>query len=295
LDPENIFALEGLAMILYKTGRSEEALDVLMDLIESVFFFPRAHALIGEILFDAEYFDKAVESFEVAVNMNPKDIKSRKRLVSLYGVHCKNETKLTEHTLALEKLIQGEITIVTGLPRSGTSLVMQLLAKAGMEIFCDSSDKGDEFNPKGYFESSLVRTLSYDKSWLEQAKGKAMKIPCDLMEYLPDRYNYKIIYVTRDFNEILKSTLKTNRKLNDTFLNSFPTLLAESYSRYDEILSANFSSRADLKLLNLNFNSLMNEPDEEMLKLIGFLGHGQIQEMCGLIDSNLYQTRLVNK
>lgn len=294
-DPQSIFAMEGLAYILFKTDRHEEALDQLMNLVEITFYFPRAHALMGEILLDAGYYEKAAESFEVALNMNNRDIKSRKRLIKIYSEHIKNEDKLKFHQTILDQLILGEIIVVTGLPRSGMSLVMQMLEKAGIELFYDDNKKKDEFNPNGYFESSLSKLLSFDKTWLKQANGKAIRISCDLIEFLPENFNYKVIYITRDFNEVLKSTMKTERRFSDAYLNSFPVLLAESFSKYNSILQKALESRLDLDLLELNFNNLIENPEIQVEKICEFLGKGKISEIKSVINSDLYLTKAVGK
>lgn len=293
IDKENIFALEGLANILYKTDRHEEALDYLMNLVETTFYFPRAHALIGEILTDAGYYDKAAESFEVALQMNANDIKSRKKVLAIYKKHFPSEPRINMHQAVLNKLVLGEIIVVTGLPRSGMSLVMQMIEKAGIPLFYDEAKGKDEFNTNGYFQSSLVKTMSFDRTWMSQAIGKAIRIPCDLIEYLPDKFNYKIIYVNRDFSEVLKSAVKTEGKWNDAYLNSFPVLLADTFSKYHDILQASLQSRIDMDLLELNYNSILQNPSENAAKLVEFLKTGHTDKITNVINSNLYQTKHV--
>lgn len=293
-DHQNIFAIEGLANVYYKTGKHEEALDLLMELIDNTFYFPRAHALIGEILFQAEYYDQSKDAFELALTMNAKDIRSRKRLVEIYKNHQKEESKLNLHLEELKKLIQGEIIIVTGLPRSGTSMVMQLLQNSGIDVYADNLKAPDDFNSKGYFESELARSLSFNRSWLSEVVGKAIKIPCDLIEYLPENYNYKIIYIKRDFNEVLKSSMKTKSGLNDNFLNSFPTKLAETYSNYDQIVSDLIALRPMAEVLRLDYNNIINEKTANLNRIIDFTGKGNLAILEQIVDENLYQTRLVN-
>ena len=97
------------------------------------------------------------------------------------------------------------ITIVSGLPRSGTSMMMRILEAGGMRILKDEIRKADEDNPAGYYEFEKVKELKKDPSWLENAKGKAVKIISSLLEHLPERYIYKIIFIHRNMEEILDS------------------------------------------------------------------------------------------
>ncbi|MFZ5554803.1 MAG: alkaline phosphatase family protein [Bacteroidota bacterium] len=294
LDPQNVFAMEGMANVLYKTGRDEQALDMLMELIDNMYYFPWAHALIGEILFKSGYFIEASNAFELAVSMNQKDLRSRKRLVEMYSSQIKNEQRLLVHLTEIKKQVRGEIIIVTGLPRSGTSMIMQMLRKAGIDLLTDNIKVADQFNPHGYFEFSQSQTLSYDKSWLSDAVGKAVKIPPGLIEYLPEYYDYRIIYIKRNFNEILKSCLKTKHGLNDNFLNSFPVRLAETFSVYDKIVNQLIENKPMANIVKLDYNRFFTSKEASVLELVNFLGQGNIQELAEVTDENLYQTKIVN-
>ena len=97
------------------------------------------------------------------------------------------------------------ITVVSGLPRSGTSMMMKMLDAGGMEILSDEVRKADEDNPKGYYEFEKVKELEKDASWMGQAAGKAVKIISALLMHLPEEYSYRIIFMRRKMEEILKS------------------------------------------------------------------------------------------
>jgi hypothetical protein len=141
----------------------------------------------------------------------------------------------------------------------------------------------------------MVNQLSYDKTWLQNAIGKAIRIPCDLIEFLPENYNYKVIYIHRDFSEVLKSTLKMDRKMSDAFLNSFPVLLADSFSKYDSILQKTLKSRLDIDFLELEYNELIENPNHGAELLSKFIGKGEIENISSVINNELHQTKAVGK
>src|SRR5206468_12634935 len=89
------------------------------------------------------------------------------------------------------------ITVVSGLPRSGTSLMMQLLTAAGRETLSDGKRAADEDNPLGYFEFEKTPELAKDISWLPQARGKAVKVVAQLLPMLPRYENYQVIFMQR--------------------------------------------------------------------------------------------------
>jgi hypothetical protein len=101
--------------------------------------------------------------------------------------------------------LQQTITVVSGLPRSGTSLVMQMLEAGGVPAFTDNKRKPDVDNPLGYFEAEAVTNLANDSNWLGSAIGMAIKVTSPLLPSLPPRYDYKIIFVLRRVEEVLRS------------------------------------------------------------------------------------------
>ena len=112
---------------------------------------------------------------------------------------------------AYRRLRYGEpIVVVSGLPRSGTSMAMKMLEAAGLSMVVDGLREADEDNPKGYFELERVKDLANetDWSWLDSARGKAIKIISYLLKELPDTHNYKVIFMRRDLNEVLASQAK---------------------------------------------------------------------------------------
>lgn len=97
------------------------------------------------------------------------------------------------------------ITVVTGLPRSGTSLAMQLLEAAGIPPFTDGRRVADASNPQGYYEAEIVQTLPRDSSWLEQADGHAIKVIHLLLPHLPVERIQRVLVMERDLSAVLRS------------------------------------------------------------------------------------------
>jgi hypothetical protein len=102
------------------------------------------------------------------------------------------------------------IVVVTGLPRSGTSLMMQMLKAGGMDVVTDGVRAPDDSNPRGYFELEAVKDLDQGAAsgWLDDARGKAVKIVSPLLSSLPDTYNYRVILMQRDLDEVIASQNK---------------------------------------------------------------------------------------
>nr|AUN36959.1 TPR repeat protein [uncultured bacterium] len=97
------------------------------------------------------------------------------------------------------------ITLVTGLPRSGTSMVMQMLSAGGAPVLTDDLRAPDEHNPRGYFEYAPVKRLKSDAQWLPEARGKAIKVVSYLLPFLPEQEGYRVVFVERALEEVIAS------------------------------------------------------------------------------------------
>ncbi len=112
---------------------------------------------------------------------------------------------MVSESIALGPLAPDEVAIVTGLPRSGTSLVMQMLAAAAVPILADASRPADADNPRGYFECAAVRRLPGDTSWLAFARGRAVKVVVPLVRWLPASEAIRVLWIRRGLPEVLAS------------------------------------------------------------------------------------------
>src|SRR5260370_24905550 len=110
--------------------------------------------------------------------------------------------------------MHAEIIVVSGLPRSGTSLMMQMLENGGVAVVTDNIRAADTDNPRGYYEFEKVKRLKQNASWLPEARGKAFKMVSQLLYDLPASEHYQIIFMERDMDEMLRSQDKMLQRLN---------------------------------------------------------------------------------
>jgi hypothetical protein len=100
------------------------------------------------------------------------------------------------------------ITVVSGLPRSGTSMMMQMLKAGGMPVLADAARPPDVHNPHGYYEYAKVKALERDASWLHEAEGKAIKVVTPLLRHLPQDRDYRVVFMVRDIAAVIASQAK---------------------------------------------------------------------------------------
>ncbi|MBN1968410.1 MAG: sulfotransferase [Candidatus Delongbacteria bacterium] len=184
------------------------------------------------------------------------------------------------------------ITIVSGLPRSGTSLMMQILEKGGLEILTDNLRVADENNMKGYYEFEKVKSLMKDNSWLFEAEDKVVKIIAQLLNFLPDKFQFRILFMTRDLNEIVKSQTKMIKNLgNKSALNT--DVLKNTFTKQVDSILQKLEKLENVSFTVVNFNELIANPDAELKKIIEFIPElKNLNELISIIDNNLYRERV---
>ena len=186
------------------------------------------------------------------------------------------------------------VIVVSGLPRSGTSMAMQMLSAAGVPTVTDGIREAGEDNPKGYFEDERVKDLhkdSEDRSWLRDARGKAVKVISFLLKDLPDTNNYKVIFMRRDLSEVLKSQQKMLERRgedNETEDERMYELWKDHLWRVDY-----FMKHADhLEFVNVPYKEVVSDPLAQAKRMQEFLDLPlSAEQMAGAVDSKLYRNR----
>ncbi|MCL4529208.1 MAG: sulfotransferase [Chloroflexi bacterium] len=184
------------------------------------------------------------------------------------------------------------IVVVSGLPRSGTSMMMKMLAEGGLETVTDSIRSADEDNPNGYFEFETVKQMANGQTqWLSNADHKVVKIISALLEYLPENYHYKILFMEREIGEILASQRKMLARRNE----ESKTSDAEMASQFREHLAAIkfwIARQPNIEVLYVDYNKMLSNPDEYCQNIAEFIGLPvDVEKMRSVPDEHLYRNR----
>ena len=188
---------------------------------------------------------------------------------------------------------QEFITVVSGLPRSGTSMMMKMLEAGGLPPLTDNLRTADEDNPKGYFEFERVKKMpDGDISWVEDAQGKAVKVISALLEHLPPAYTYRVLFMQRRIDEILvsqKQMLVRSGKPTDQVSDE---QLAEMYGKHLAKVKAWLDEQTNFSVNYLDYNAMLADPTKYARQVNQFLDNSlNPQEMAGVVDPNLYRQR----
>ena len=185
------------------------------------------------------------------------------------------------------------VTVVSGLPRSGTSLMMKVLKAGGMPVLTDAARAADDDNPRGYFEFEPVKLTKQDPSWLAAAGGKVVKMVHLLLPDLPPAYAYRVVLMRRDLAEVLAS----QRKMLDRHGRRGAALpddqLSRLYTGQLTRVKGWLASQPNFAVLEVSYNDLVSDPAGQAGAVNAFLG-GTLNEaaMAAAVDPSLYRNRV---
>ena len=278
---------QALAVTLLRLGENEEAAEHALTSIELVKYFPDAHYTLGEALEKLGDLENAKIAFETAARLKPKThYRAEKAIENI-------EEKIIEPQELKDKnhykYRKDQIVIVSGLPRSGTSLMMQMLNKGGVEVLIDNNREEDISNPKGYFEYNPVMSIHNDNSWLESAKNKSVKIVAPLLKFINPKYRYKVIFMNRDLNEIVKSQQKMIGKNPDIL----PIKLLEAYKKQLKQVEVWKDKEPSVELIYVDYKDALNNTKQVIDKVNSFIDVSMDTKlMATCVDKSLYRNKV---
>ena len=168
------------------------------------------------------------------------------------------------------------ITVVSGVPRSGASLMMQMLAAGGMPLLADSQRAPDEDNPRGYFEWERIKRLSQQPDCLAEAEGKAVKITSPLLWALPPNRTYRVVFMRRPLTEVLRSQ----------------TAMIAALEAHLRQVSAWLERQPHIQVCWVDYHRVLEYPRGEAERIQGFLEVPlDIEAMAQQVDPSLYRQR----
>jgi sulfotransferase family protein len=184
------------------------------------------------------------------------------------------------------------IIVVSGLPRSGTSMMMKILAEGGLPVIADQSRIADEDNPNGYFELEMVKQMAEGNvAWLADAGGKAVKVISGLLEHLPQEYSYQVIFMEREIKEILVSQRKMLAHRDEEFKVADDEI-EQQFRRHLSALKPWLVRQPNMKILYVSYTALLKDPPLHCRRLIEFTGIPlDLGRMLSVPSGELYRNR----
>jgi hypothetical protein len=184
------------------------------------------------------------------------------------------------------------ITIVSGLPRSGTSLMMQMLVAGGMTALSDGERRADSDNPRGYLEWERIKQLPNDPACIAEAEGKVVKVISRLLLSLPAGLEYRIIFMQRPLPEVLASQDEMLRRRGTYKEGTDPAVISAAFEKHLREVYAWLDGKPYVKTLGVQYHDVLSSPKEIGQQLAHFLAMPlDLEGMARQVDSSLYRNR----
>lgn len=184
------------------------------------------------------------------------------------------------------------IVIVSGLPRSGTSMMMKMLEAGGLDPLIDNIRTADEDNPKGYYEFERVKQVKTDQAWLDEAKGKVVKVISMLLLDMPPTHQYKVIFMRRAMPEILASQQKMLVRRNEPTDKVDDATLSQLYEKHLAQVDAWMKTQANVDFVYVKYDEVLSDPQTHAEMINAFLDDRlDVEAMVGVVDPKLYRQR----
>ncbi|MBP7999476.1 MAG: sulfotransferase family protein [Chloroflexi bacterium] len=185
------------------------------------------------------------------------------------------------------------ITIVSGLPRSGTSMMMKMLVAGGIAPLTDAIRSADGDNPEGYYEFERVKQLDKgDTTWLVEAQGKVVKVISALLKHLPTRYEYRVVFMRRRIEEVLASQKKMLIHRGEATDAVSDEELAQLYRKHLGQVDAWLNSQPNVRVLYVNYNTILKNPEAELPAILAFFDDKLDRDkMLQVVKPELYRNR----
>ncbi len=192
-----------------------------------------------------------------------------------------------------QKPTQQIVTVVSGLPRSGTSMMMRMLEAGGISPLTDELREADKDNPKGYYEFERVKKLDEgDTDWVKEAQGKSVKVISALLKHLPPGYTYKLIFMRRKMEEILSSQRQMLIRRGEPTDSVSDEELMELFGKHLAQIQAWIDGQPNVEVIYVSYNDVMENPLEQLQRINLFLGDTlDVESMVSVVDQALYRQR----
>ena len=185
------------------------------------------------------------------------------------------------------------VTVVSGLPRSGTSMMMKMLEAGGIPPLTDKIRTADDDNPKGYYEFERVKQLDKgDTAWMAEAEGKSVKVISQLLKHMPDGHAYKVIFMRRNMSEILASQKKMLINRGEDPEQASDEEISALFEKHLNSVMDWMAAKPNVSVIYIHYSDMLANPAPQVAQINEFLGGNMnTATMAQVVDPNLYRNR----
>jgi predicted AlkP superfamily phosphohydrolase/phosphomutase/tetratricopeptide (TPR) repeat protein len=232
---------------------------------------------------------------------NPTDGEKRLSALRKAAAERKEKRRIDRDEKASGNINPGEMesvamefVFVSGLPRSGTSLMMQILRAGGMELMHDGKRVADDDNLEGYWEWEEIKSLRKNPRIVEQAEGKVIKVVSALLPALPPKHRYRILFMKRPVSEVVESQWKMLANRGELPKSERSHLIASQETHVAQMIGR-LKASDRVELLEIDYPKLVTDPVAEISRILEFLGESiqtDAETLSAVVRPDLYRNRI---
>jgi hypothetical protein len=171
-------------------------------------------------------------------------------------------------------------------------MMMKMLEAGGLPVLTDNIRTADEDNPKGYYEFERVKQIEEDKEWLEEARGKVVKMIAALLKHLPSENRYRVIFIRRNMDEILASQKRMLIRRGEPTDAISDERMADLFRKHVARVEEWLDRQPNFDLLYVHYSDILADPQPQAEQINTFLGHAlDAEAMASVVDPALYRQR----
>jgi tetratricopeptide (TPR) repeat protein len=308
--------------------RAEDAIADAAASLGLVYLQPGVHLLLGQAQGRAGQYEAAAQALTVAVTQAPGLLQAQEALAELYARFLDMPERAAWHRAQAMRLRESRtlttidpetiptlrlanrpvfpdrpgaaavdgrapVIVVSGLPRSGTSMLMQALAAGGIKLLTDGLRIADEDNPRGYHEYEPATRLAEDSAWIASARGRAVKIVLPLLPHVPRGEFYRVLLIQRDLREVLLSQTQMLQRLGRRPSTLRPRALAAQYTGQERSVLGFLSARPGIGVLPLDYATVLADPNATAARIAAFLGGAFDEAACAAAIAPAFRRQIV--
>jgi hypothetical protein len=186
------------------------------------------------------------------------------------------------------------VVVVSGLPRSGTSMLMKMLEEGGLPVWSDGIRAADGQNPKGYYELERIKELDKggDRHWVREGRGRAVKVISSLLEHLPEDNNYRVLFIRRPMDEVLASQAAMLAERGEAGGDLDDAAMTRVFETHLRKVKSFLARRPAFEVLDVDYHDVLIDARRQARRIHAFLGGSlDVEKMAAVVDRQLYRNR----
>lgn len=195
-----------------------------------------------------------------------------------------------------------DFVLVSGLPRSGTALMMEMLSAGGWPIMVDRERAPDSDSPEGHYEWEGIKQLRQRPEVIREAEGKVLRVVSTLLPLLPNRHRYRVLFMQRPIEQVVDSQFRmiARRKGRSEDPANTPAeerqAMIKRLRAHAEWSVEHLRVAPNFEMFEVDYPALIAKPDDWVARIAAFAGRPDtpvaiLEQMKSAVKPEMFHNR----